>query len=258
MTDIKITMHTTAGDIDATMYASKTPLTCANFLNLAKSGYYDGIAFHRVIEGFHASRWRSDRVRQRRPRLQICGRIPPDLRHRSPGIFSMANAGPGTNGSQFFITTTPTPFLDNRHSVFGQVTDGMDVVEKITGKNNTGERGCKFDGTGDKITSITIHDETDRPLQDQQDNVEHWNQILDKNRLKRLFDSDGSSASDSHNGCCRIGQNHDRHPSGQRHGGVFYDADNFHPTSKCGQDGGWRAVSTTMTGVHGWSGCERK
>ena len=159
MNDIKITLHTTAGDIDATFYASKAPITCANFLNLSQRGYYKDVAFHRVIEGFM---------------------LQGGDRHRAPGVFSMANAGPGTNGSQFFITTTATPFLDNRHSVFGQVTNGMDVVEKITGKNNTGERGCKFNGVGDKIISVTIHDDTTELFSAQKDNIEHWNSILDK------------------------------------------------------------------------------
>lgn len=173
-------MHTTAGDIEATLYASKTPLTCANFLNLAQRGYYDGIAFHRVIENFMLQGGDPTESGRGGPGYKFADEFHPDLRHRSPGIFSMANSGPGTNGSQFFITTTPTPFLDNRHSVFGQVTNGLDVVDKVTGKNNTGERGCKFDGTGDKITSITIHDDTADLFKAQKDNLEHWNSILDK------------------------------------------------------------------------------
>jgi peptidyl-prolyl cis-trans isomerase B (cyclophilin B) len=180
MSDIKITIHTTAGDIEATLYASKTPLTCANFLNLARRGYYDNVAFHRVIEGFMLQGGDPTESGRGGPGYKFADEFHPGLRHNAPGVFSMANAGPGTNGSQFFITHVPTPILDNRHSVFGQVTNGMDVVMKITGKNNTGERGCKFNGTGDKITSVTIHDDTTALFESQKDHVEHWNSILDR------------------------------------------------------------------------------
>lgn len=180
MSDIKITIHTSAGDIDATIYASKAPLTCANFLNLARRGYYDNIAFHRVIEGFMLQGGDPTESGRGGPGYKFADEFHPELRHSAPGVFSMANAGPNTNGSQFFITTVPTPFLDNRHSVFGQVTNGMDVVLKITGKHNTGERGCKFNGVGDKITSIDIHDDTAALFESQKDQIEHWNSILDR------------------------------------------------------------------------------
>ena len=166
MNDIKITIHTSAGDIDATFYSSKTPLTCANFLNLAKHGYYDGIAFHRVIENFMIQGGDPTGSGSGGPGYKFADEFHPELRHRSPGIFSMANAGPGTNGSQFFITHGATPHLDGKHSVFGQVTNGQEVVDKIK--------------QGDKITSITIHDDTTELFADQKDNVEHWNSILDK------------------------------------------------------------------------------
>lgn len=180
MSDIKITLHTTAGDIDATMYGSKVPMTVANFLNLAKRGYYDNVAFHRVIEGFMLQGGDPTESGRGGPGYKFADEFHPELRHNAPGVFSMANAGPGTNGSQFFICHVPTPFLDNRHSVFGMVTNGMDVVLKITGKLNTGEAGCKFNGTGDKITSITIHDDTTELFESQKDNIEHWNSVLDK------------------------------------------------------------------------------
>jgi peptidyl-prolyl cis-trans isomerase B (cyclophilin B) len=166
MNDIKITLHTTAGDIDATFYSSKTPLTCANFLNLAKRGYYDGISFHRVIPNFMIQGGDPTGTGSGGPGYKFADEFHPDLRHRSPGVFSMANAGPGTNGSQFFITHNATPHLDGKHSVFGQVTNGQDVVDKIK--------------QGDKITSITIHDDTTELFESQKDNVEHWNSILDK------------------------------------------------------------------------------
>jgi len=166
MKDIKITMHTTTGDIDATMYASKTPLTCANFLNLAKRGYYNGIAFHRVIANFMIQGGDPTGTGSGGPGYKFGDEFIPELRHRSPGVFSMANAGPGTNGSQFFITHNATPHLDGKHSVFGQVTNGQDVVDKVK--------------QGDKITSITLHDDTIDLFEAQKDNVEHWNSILDK------------------------------------------------------------------------------
>jgi peptidyl-prolyl cis-trans isomerase B (cyclophilin B) len=166
MNNNKITLHTTAGDIDATFYSSKTPLTCANFLNLAKRGYYDGIAFHRVIANFMIQGGDPTGTGSGGPGYKFADEFHPELRHRSPGVFSMANAGPGTNGSQFFITHNATPHLDGKHSVFGQVTNGQDVIDKIK--------------QGDKITSITIHDDTTDLFEDQKDNIEHWNSILDK------------------------------------------------------------------------------
>ncbi len=180
MSDIKITIHTTAGDIEATMYASKVPVTCASFLNLARRGYYNGVAFHRVIDRFMLQGGDPTETGRGGPGYRFADEFHPSLRHASPGIFSMANAGPGTNGSQFFITTVATPFLDNRHSVFGQITNGLEVTGKITGKNNTGEQGCKFNGVGDKIVSITIHDDTTTLFEAQKDNLEHWNSILDR------------------------------------------------------------------------------
>jgi peptidyl-prolyl cis-trans isomerase B (cyclophilin B) len=180
MSDIRITVHTTAGDIHATIYASKAPLTSANFLNLARRGYYDGVAFHRVIPNFMIQGGDPTESGRGGPGYKFADEFHPELRHRAPGVFSMANAGPGTNGSQFFITTVATPFLDNRHSVFGQVTDGQEVVNSITGKHNTGEPGCRFNGVGDKITSITIHDDVAPLMESQKDHVEHWNSVLDR------------------------------------------------------------------------------
>ena len=166
MNDIKITLHTTAGDIAATIYASKVPLTSANFLNLAQRGYYDGITFHRVIANFMIQGGDPTGTGRGGPGYKFGDEFYPELRHRSPGACSMANAGPGTDGSQFFITPGATPHLDGKHSVFGQVTDGQHVVDKVK--------------QGDKINSITIHDDLTDLLADQKDHVEHWNSILDK------------------------------------------------------------------------------
>ncbi len=166
MSDIKITIHTTAGDIDATMYASKAPMTCANFLNLAKRGYYNGISFHRVIANFMIQGGDPTGSGSGGPGYKFADEFHPDLKHTKAGIFSMANAGPRTNGSQFFITHNATPHLDGRHSVFGQVTEGQKVVDAVR--------------QGDKINSITIHDDTTALFTAEKDNVEHWNSILDK------------------------------------------------------------------------------
>lgn len=166
MSDIKITIKTDKGDIDATFFASKTPITCANFLNLAKRGYYDGIKFHRVIANFMIQGGDPTGTGSGGPGYKFGDEFHPDLKHTKAGIFSMANAGPGTNGSQFFITHGPTPHLNGNHSVFGEVTNGQNVVDSIA--------------QGDKIVSITIHDDISGLLESQKDNVEHWNSILDK------------------------------------------------------------------------------
>ena len=180
MSDINITIHTTAGDVRATLFASKVPLTCANFLNLSQRGYYNNVAFHRVIDRFMLQGGDPTETGRGGPGYKFADEFHPELRHNKAGIFSMANAGPGTNGSQFFITTVPTPFLDKRHSVFGEVTSPLDVLNNVFGKTNTGEPGCKFNGVGDKIVSITIHDDTTALFEEQKDNIAHWNSILDK------------------------------------------------------------------------------
>jgi len=180
MSDIRIILHTGKGDIEATLFADKAPLTVANFLNLAKRGYYNGVAFHRVVDKFMVQGGDPTGTGRGGPGYKFADEFDPSLRHDQPGTFSMANAGPGTNGSQFFITTVPTSFLDNRHSVFGIVTNGLQVVKSLIGKNNTGEMGCRHDGKGDAIESIDILDDTDALFASQADHVEHWNSILDK------------------------------------------------------------------------------
>lgn len=177
--DIRIVMTTSKGDIEATLTASKTPKTVASFLNLAKRGYYDGIAFHRVIDGFMIQGGDPTESGRGGPGYRFGDEFHPELKHDKAGIFSMANAGPGTNGSQFFITMAPTPPLNGRHSVFGSVTKGQEVVNKIIGKLNTGEPGVKFDGKGDTIKSIKILDSTDKLFEAEKENLKKWNAILD-------------------------------------------------------------------------------
>lgn len=180
MSDIKITIKTDVGEIKATMFADKAPLTCANFLNLAKRGFYDGVVFHRVIDGFMVQGGDPTASGRGGPGYKFEDEFHPDLRHDKAGMFSMANAGPGTNGSQFFITLVATPFLDDRHAVFGEVTSGQDVAAQIVGKVDTGERGCKADGKGTAIQSIEIHDDLDDLFESQKEHIEHWNQVLDR------------------------------------------------------------------------------
>ena len=130
-TIVKIKIETTLGDIYADLYEADAPKTVENFVTLAKKGFYDGIIFHRVIPDFMIQTGDPTGTGMGGPGYQFADEFSPKLRHDKPGMLSMANSGPGTNGSQFFITEVATPWLDNRHSVFGQVTGGMDVVHAI-------------------------------------------------------------------------------------------------------------------------------
>ncbi|CAN5232501.1 peptidylprolyl isomerase [soil metagenome] len=141
---------TERGDIVVELHADKVPLTVENFVNLARSGFYDGTTFHRVISGFMAQGGDPTGTGSGGPGYQFGDEFHPSLRHDGAGILSMANAGPGTNGSQFFLTFGPTPHLDDKHSVFGKVTDGMDVLRSIR------ERDPRDREPGDKIETIEI------------------------------------------------------------------------------------------------------
>ncbi len=166
--DINITIKTTKGDIDVVIFASKVPLTAANFLNLAKNGFYNGITFHRVISDFMIQGGDPTGTGTGGPGYKFEDEIDPSLKHDKPGILSMANAGPGTNGSQFFITHVATPHLNGKHAVFGAVKaqKDQDVVNAIV--------------KGDKIESITIKDSTDALFTAQKNRIEQWNKSLGK------------------------------------------------------------------------------
>jgi len=125
------TIKTNRGDIIVELYADKTPTTVNNFVFLAKDGYYDGVKFHRVIADFMVQTGDPTGTGRGGPGYKFADEFHPSLRHTGPGILSMANAGAGTNGSQFFITHVKTEHLDNKHSVFGKVREGMDVVNAI-------------------------------------------------------------------------------------------------------------------------------
>ncbi len=131
--DINICISTNKGDINAVLYATKCPKTVCNFIELAKAGYYDGLSFHRVIPDFMVQGGCPLGTGTGSPGYRFDDEFHPELKHNSPGIFSMANAGPGTNGSQFFITHVPTDWLDGNHAVFGKVLSDkdMDTVNDI-------------------------------------------------------------------------------------------------------------------------------
>ena len=124
-------IRTDKGDIRLDLYPDRAPVTVANFVNLAERGYYDGVTFHRVIANFMIQGGDPTATGSGGPGYRFEDEFHPSLRHDGPGVLSMANAGPGTNGSQFFITHGPTPHLNDRHSVFGLVLEGQDVVLKI-------------------------------------------------------------------------------------------------------------------------------
>lgn len=136
---ITAVFETSLGTFEADLFAKQCPETVWNFVNLAEGrqetarpgSFFDGLTFHRVIDGFMIQGGCPLGTGTGGPGYQFADEFDPSLRHDSEGILSMANAGPGTNGSQFFITLAPTPHLNNRHAVFGKVTTGMEVVRKI-------------------------------------------------------------------------------------------------------------------------------
>jgi len=132
-----VTIQTNHGTITAEMFSDVAPKTAGNFIDLAKKGFYDGVIFHRVIAGFMIQGGDPTGTGRGGPGYTIPDEFAPGLEHNQEGLFSMANAGPNTGGSQFFITLAATPWLDRKHAIFGKVTEGMDVVQAI-GKTTTG------------------------------------------------------------------------------------------------------------------------
>lgn len=128
--------ETNQGEFTIELFEDKAPQTTKNFIDLVEKGFYDGLIFHRVIAGFMIQGGCPNGTGTGGPGYTIKDEFHPDLKHSAPGILSMANAGPNTGGSQFFITLEKTPWLDGHHAVFGKVIKGMDVVEKI-GKSET-------------------------------------------------------------------------------------------------------------------------
>ena len=135
-------ISTQYGDIKLELFDDQTPKTCANFEKLAQEGFYDGLSFHRVIDDFMIQGGCPVGNGTGGPGYQFEDEFHPDLKHDGPGTLSMANAGPNTNGSQFFITHVPCPWLDGKHTVFGKVIEGQEVVNSVR--------------EGDEIQKITI------------------------------------------------------------------------------------------------------
>lgn len=137
MANHTVTIETNHGTITAEIFSDAAPKTAGNFIDLVNKGYYDGIIFHRVIEGFMLQGGDPTGTGTGGPGYTIPDEFGEGLAHTEPGVFSMANSGPNSGGSQFFITLAATPWLDGKHAIFGKVTSGMDIVQSI-GKTATG------------------------------------------------------------------------------------------------------------------------
>jgi len=144
-------LHTDKGEIKLQLFNERTPKTVNNFVFLSKAGYYDGVIFHRVIDSFMAQTGDPTGSGRGGPGYKFGDEFHQDLKHDKPGVVSMANAGPNTNGSQFFITHLPTPWLDGKHSVFGEVVEGMDVLFSILARDP-----IRPEYPGVKINSVEI------------------------------------------------------------------------------------------------------
>ena len=166
MQDIRIKLKTDKGEIEITLFASKAPVTVANFLHLASKNYYDGLKFHRVIDNFMIQGGDPTGTGGGGPGYKFEDEFDNSLKFEKAGLLAMANAGPRTNGSQFFITHGPTTWLNQKHTIFGEVTKGQNVVDAIK--------------QGDKIQSVEILDPTDELFAAQAARITQWNAALKK------------------------------------------------------------------------------
>ena len=157
------TFESDRGPIKVELYPEKAPLTVANFVNLARRGFYDGLNFHRVIADFMIQGGCPEGSGRGGPGYKFEDETANGLSHER-GVLSMANAGPNTNGSQFFITHVATPWLDGKHTVFGKVVEGMEAVDKVE--------------QGDHIRKVTIEGDADAVLAAKADRVAEWNRVL--------------------------------------------------------------------------------
>lgn len=163
MSEIKAKISTKKGTIELKLFSSQAPVTVANFVNLAKRGYYNGLKFHRVIPDFMIQGGDPTGSGSGGPGYRFKDEFVKELKHSKPGILSMANAGPGTNGSQFFITHVPCPWLDGKHTVFGEVLSGQEIVDAVA--------------QGDVMETVTIEGDADTLLASVKE-VAEWNEVL--------------------------------------------------------------------------------
>jgi peptidyl-prolyl cis-trans isomerase B (cyclophilin B) len=166
MSELKVVMKTSKGEIKLTLFADQTPVTVANFVNLAQRGFYSDLKFHRVLDNFMVQGGCPLGTGTGGPGYDFEDECRSDLKHDKPGILSMANAGPGTNGSQFFITHLATPWLDGKHTVFGQVVAqaDQDIVNQIV--------------QGDAMESVTIEGDVSALLDAHKSRIDDWNKAL--------------------------------------------------------------------------------
>ena len=166
---MKVKIITAKGDVNINLLPDKSPVTVANFVNLAKKGYYDGLKFHRVIDNFMAQGGDPTGTGMGGPGYQFEDEVNNGLNFSKAGKLAMANAGPGTNGSQFFITTVPTEWLNGNHTIFGEVVSNadLDVVKKLS--------------NGDIMTKVTVEGDVDSFLKTQKSKVDSWNKVLKQN-----------------------------------------------------------------------------
>ena len=166
---MKVKIMTEKGDININLLPEKSPVTVANFVNLAKKGYYDGLKFHRVIDNFMAQGGDPAGTGAGGPGYQFEDEVNNGLNFSKAGKLAMANAGPGTNGSQFFITTVPTEWLNGNHTIFGEVVsdDDLKVVKKLS--------------NGDVMKKVVVEGDVDAFLKTQKNRVDSWNKTLKQN-----------------------------------------------------------------------------
>jgi peptidyl-prolyl cis-trans isomerase B (cyclophilin B) len=167
--NLKAVIETNKGTINLRLFDEQAPITVGNFVNLARRGYYNNLKFHRVIPDFMIQGGCPAGDGRGGPGYKFQDEFVTELCHNKPGILSMANAGPQTNGSQFFITHAATPWLDGKHTVFGEVMSEADqnIVNQIA--------------QGDKISSILIEGEIEELMTSISSMIEKWNTVLDKN-----------------------------------------------------------------------------